>query len=475
MKSILIYLFAGATAVIAYQSLSFLVRYLKSRSVHAFWGMSFAALTSLMVLTFILIYTAEPKQAAVAVTWGMLAGHAAFAAYIRCLEIYYNSHSRLLRLVSNAIFVIVGLYLCLLVIDITTSESLLTLERNPPLNFDSPMLPLSFSNYYDFTPVMKLMHASVRFLTVGALIYLAIFGNLRRDRVIQFGIFFSIFCMIHNTIAVSIAQAYFLPLIPFMNLIETTRFEWLARKGDLRRLSQYREKIASFDQGIKQHVKLKDIGKNTATVVHDAINIAMASDHYLGAIERGRNQEDARPDIEEIKATRRNNQRILDLLADFRQQRMLGNPEERIDFQSIFEDVRDLVQHRLDSQQIELSVSESPGRVVFCDRTKLAMVLVNLINNACDALSDEQTRWIRVVFTDQEGLLIISVVNSGSKISPAIQDDIFEPFYTTKAGLGGTGMGLKICRDYLHSMGGSIAINLENEYTQFDIALPALG
>ena len=85
------------------------------------------------------------------------------------------------------------------------------------------------------------------------------------------------------------------------------------------------------------------------------------------------------------------------------------------------------------------------------DRTQLQQVMLNLINNAVQAMSDanvESTSW-----TDRDGI-IVEVRDSGLGLDPANSELIFDAFYTTK--LGGLGMGLSICRSIIEAHAGRL-------------------
>lgn len=91
------------------------------------------------------------------------------------------------------------------------------------------------------------------------------------------------------------------------------------------------------------------------------------------------------------------------------------------------------------------------------DRVQLQQVILNLILNAVQAMSDvtERTREL-LISTQQEasGPVLVTVQDSGPGFSPESFDRLFDPFYTTKA--EGMGMGLSICRSIVNAHGGRI-------------------
>ena len=94
---------------------------------------------------------------------------------------------------------------------------------------------------------------------------------------------------------------------------------------------------------------------------------------------------------------------------------------------------------------------------VLADRVQLQQVLINLITNATDAMSDvsDRPRTVTISSTcDDRSQVEVAVIDVGSGIDPKHRDRIFDPFFTTKA--DGMGMGLAICRGIVEACGGRL-------------------
>ncbi len=93
--------------------------------------------------------------------------------------------------------------------------------------------------------------------------------------------------------------------------------------------------------------------------------------------------------------------------------------------------------------------------LVLADRVQIQQVLVNLIRNAVEAMEGAARRelTIRSVEND-EGMIDISVSDTGSGIDPAMVKNLFQSFFTTKA--EGMGVGLSVCRTIVEAHGGHI-------------------
>jgi two-component system sensor kinase FixL len=106
------------------------------------------------------------------------------------------------------------------------------------------------------------------------------------------------------------------------------------------------------------------------------------------------------------------------------------------------------------------------------DRVQLQQVLLNLIVNACDAMSSNppEDRTLTLTTAVAQDELHIGVLDCGVGL-PADIETLFQPFHTTKE--GGLGMGLSICRTLVTAHGGSLWAERRTERgAAFYVALP---
>ena len=115
--------------------------------------------------------------------------------------------------------------------------------------------------------------------------------------------------------------------------------------------------------------------------------------------------------------------------------------------------------------------------VIEGDRIQLQQVLLNLINNAAQAMSAAEVESRELVIstskTDRDDI-VVAVRDSGPGLDPANPQRAFEAFYTTKP--GGLGMGLSICRSIIEAHGGRLwaSANMPRGAT-FQFTLPVQG
>jgi signal transduction histidine kinase len=109
------------------------------------------------------------------------------------------------------------------------------------------------------------------------------------------------------------------------------------------------------------------------------------------------------------------------------------------------------------SKNIKIVTSIVPEDIaITADNAQVEQVLINLIKNAAEALSDKKNGAILLkAFKSGDGT-IIQVEDNGIGISADIIENIFVPFYTTKA--NGSGIGLSLSKQIMQNHDGSISI-----------------
>ncbi|HLH32945.1 MAG TPA: ATP-binding protein, partial [Terriglobia bacterium] len=112
---------------------------------------------------------------------------------------------------------------------------------------------------------------------------------------------------------------------------------------------------------------------------------------------------------------------------------------------------------------------------VFADPNQLQQVVLNVLNNAQDAvLASSNARRIAIITESVDGRVCIRIEDSGSGISKEDLRKVFDPFFTTKPLGKGTGLGLSISYGIVREHGGDIQIQSQLGYgTQVAITLPA--
>jgi two-component system sensor kinase FixL len=105
---------------------------------------------------------------------------------------------------------------------------------------------------------------------------------------------------------------------------------------------------------------------------------------------------------------------------------------------------------------------------------QIQQVLLNLIRNAVEAMEGSEHPSLTITADRQDGMIEIAVIDQGSGIPPEIQDNLFQPFVTSKA--EGMGIGLSVCRTIIEAHAGRLWPEVNPEGGSiFRFTLPIAG
>lgn len=155
-----------------------------------------------------------------------------------------------------------------------------------------------------------------------------------------------------------------------------------------------------------------------------------------------------------------------------------GDPFERAELNSILEEVRILSSERFKRQGVDLVIDcAAEGLKIECRPAQISQILVNLLNNAFDAVESPavqslKEKWVRIACADLGEQVEISVTDSGPGIPVEIQDKIMQPFFTTKGPSHGTGLGLSISKGLAEVHHGALELDRASRHTRFLVRLP---
>ncbi len=146
---------------------------------------------------------------------------------------------------------------------------------------------------------------------------------------------------------------------------------------------------------------------------------------------------------------------------------------ERIKVQPVIQTAIDIISPKYKNTQTRITIhNELPEPQAMADIIQLEQILINLINNAMQAIGSSSQGAIHIRTEQHAQLLMIHVEDNGPGIQPDNIKKIFDPFFTTKK--TGLGLGLSISARILESMNGQLScINLETGGAKFSISLKA--
>ncbi len=250
-----------------------------------------------------------------------------------------------------------------------------------------------------------------------------------------------------------------------------------------RELSASLEHLKNTQEKLVEQEKMASLGSLVAGVAHEIntpLGVAILCNSNIGELARNlhnktNNNTLTKNDLLKLtngitksqQALSMNLDRAADLVADFK----LVAVERSLDDLSIieintwFDTLLSSLRLLIEKQQIKLKFIKLPAsRTIETIPSKLAQVVTNLVTNAINHAFEEKNNnsCIVIALAEANDRIIIEIKDNGIGMEEDILKDIFNPFFTTKRGSGGTGLGLNIVYGIVN---GSLAGEIEVKST----------
>jgi signal transduction histidine kinase/putative methionine-R-sulfoxide reductase with GAF domain len=221
--------------------------------------------------------------------------------------------------------------------------------------------------------------------------------------------------------------------------------------------------------------KLAAVGELAAGVAHELDNplttVAGFAELVMESLPQGSAE---RADLALVVSEAQRAREVVRRLLDFSRQGEFLHAEA--DIHEVIAAVLALLNHQAQLAQVEIRAAlwdDLPRLTV--DKNQMQQVLINLIQNAIQAMPDGGSIDIQTQVQSQNDLerVTVSLQDSGIGIPSENLERIFEPFFTTRQGEDGTGLGLAISYSIVSEHGGFIDVNSQpGEGARFTIWLP---
>ncbi|MFC3417626.1 sensor histidine kinase [Algoriphagus hitonicola] len=172
-----------------------------------------------------------------------------------------------------------------------------------------------------------------------------------------------------------------------------------------------------------------------------------------------------------ISTIEKRSEGLISFVSDFRSLAHIPAPKfSSIRISNLFGQLEILLNHQIESGGIQLIKELEPEELIlFGDQTQIEQVLINLTQNAIQALEDSDKKIIRLrAYIDEAGKIIIEVCDTGKGIEEEALSKIFIPFFTTKK--KGSGIGLSLSKQIMRRHKGNIQVkSIQGEGTTFKL------
>jgi PAS domain S-box-containing protein len=229
------------------------------------------------------------------------------------------------------------------------------------------------------------------------------------------------------------------------------------------------EELKMERQKTIQAAKMASLGELSAGVAHEINNPLAIITMSLLSLDRSTDQSPKFKD--NVAKVRRAVERIAKIVNGLKKfSRSSGQAQlEKKMLSSIVQNVMVMVEPKAKREGVSLSLELKTHGEILCDEIAIEQVIINLVNNAIDAVVDLPEKWVRLDVERDGERLALKVIDSGFGVPEALKEKLFQPFFTTKPVGQGTGLGLSVSKGILDQHEAHISISLEDQHTCFTV------
>jgi PAS domain S-box-containing protein len=263
------------------------------------------------------------------------------------------------------------------------------------------------------------------------------------------------------------------------DVTEQRRAEWVIRRN-IQEIERAYEELKSTQEQLIQSARLASLGKLAATIAHEINNPIAGVLNYIKLLIKIFAKGSVSPDrMEDIKGflaimekeTARCGEIVKNLLSFSRPSVVRQEPASIND---IIEQALGILTHKIEISGAvlirELGTDLPP---VTCDFKQIQQALMNIIINGVEAMPQGGTLTIASRFLPKEKLIEVEIRDTGIGIPREHLENLFEPFFSTKAEGKGVGLGLSVSYGIIHNHHGLIKVDsTTGRGTTFRVHLP---
>lgn len=227
-----------------------------------------------------------------------------------------------------------------------------------------------------------------------------------------------------------------------------------------------------------ESARLSSLGEMAGGIAHEINNpLAIISTKVTSIIrkmERGEfDQNRFKEDLQKVDQTVFRISKIINGLRNLSRDSS-NDPSEVFFLNEVINESFELCKERFRHESVSLSVKYQNEEIVpiYGKKTQIVQVVINLLNNAFDAVESFDEKWVEVSIEKNLETVSIQVKDSGFGIDDSVVKQMMNPFFTTKKVGKGTGLGLSISKSIIDRHKGELFYQKVNQHTAFTIVLP---
>jgi len=222
------------------------------------------------------------------------------------------------------------------------------------------------------------------------------------------------------------------------------------------------------------HSKYTELGMMSAGIAHEINNplavIQARTTQLLRIYREPDRQRDLGEGLQQILYTSERINRTIQGIREFIHH---GDnlTDGEMEVKEIIDDVLAFCGQRMKNHGVNLRFYNLENKTVVGNKIQLEQILLNLLNNAFDAIEFLPDKWIEISLQEDDDKVELFVKDSGPGIPKDVAEHVMEPFFSTKDIGKGTGLGLALARGIAQKHGGDLRY-IDAPHTTFLLELP---
>lgn len=252
---------------------------------------------------------------------------------------------------------------------------------------------------------------------------------------------------------------------------------YLAVVEDVTQKRQREKQIKEQEDKIIASARLASLGEMAAGIAHEINNPLTIINGHMGVLRRLlgvrglAGDAEVQKRVEVVESTTQRIAKIVKGLRYYARESDHGDMEW-VTVDAIIDDTLAFCSDKFRNEGVDLIARLEPNLKVYVRPYQISQVLLNLLNNAADAVQAVGIRKVVVEAKAVRNGVEISVSDSGPGVPAFLREKIMEPFFTTKEVGKGVGLGLSISEGIVRSHDGKFYLDAEAKQTRFVVWLP---